>query len=346
MPEILPEALCFDDIFLVPRHSDISSRDEVDLSVSLPKGVALGLPIISAPMDTVTNGWMAYTIGAHGALGIIHRYYPLDRQMLELSSDSSTRIGIAISTKGDWWERVLAATKRCSIPPVVCIDTAHGHHDAVKVATKALRDWFGDSIHIMAGNIADGDAYNFLADAGVDSVRVGVSSGGCCLTAVRTGHGMPTLQAVINCNRAREVRISEGENRPAIIADGGIRHSGDIVKALAFGADAVMCGSLFAGTDEAPGESVDGYKALRGMASKQAKLEWNGEAQYIEGIDTKVSIKGPVGNILRELSDGIRSGLSYSGARNILELRSKVVARRYTASSCIEGGPHAQRDWI
>jgi IMP dehydrogenase len=206
----------------------------------------------------------------------------------------------------------------------------------MKKALSELRRAFKHDVHIMAGNIATLEGYNDLVDWGADSVRCNIGGGSICSTRVQTGHGMPGLQTIFDC--------AKSDRSAPIIADGGIRNSGDIVKALAAGADFVMLGSLLSGTDETPGDILntrDGkFKAYRGMASADAQIDWRGKTASLEGIATTVLCKGPVTAILGDLTRGIRSGLSYSGVRTIPELQAKARFIRQTASGQTESATH------
>ena len=225
----------------------------------------------------------------------------------------------------------------------ICIDVAHGHHLLVKRALQSLRAIFGDNFHIMAGNVATLEGINDLADWGSDSVRCNIGGGSICSTRIQTGHGLPGLQTILDC--------SQTDRDVTIVADGGIKNSGDIVKALACGADAVMCGSLLAGTTEAPGEiqrDTDGstWKSYRGMASKEAQTEWRGKYTSLEGVSARVPYQGRVKAILEDVDRGIRSGLSYSGARSIEELQLKAEYVRQSPSGLSESNTHIlTRKW-
>ena len=213
---------------------------------------------------------------------------------------------------------------------------AHGHHVLMKSALHELRATFGDKVHIMAGNIATLEGYNDLVDWGADSVRCNIGGGSICSTRIQTGHGVPGLHTIIECARS--------DRDAPIIADGGIRNSGDIVKALAAGADFVMLGSLLSGVDETPGDVINTrrgkFKSYRGMASKDAQIEWRGRTASLEGIAATVPCKGPIDDVLDELERGIRSGFSYSGARSLKALQAKARFIRQTASGQAESAPH------
>jgi len=337
------KTVCFDDVLLKPQFSAITSRSDIDLETSLDEkdNLVITLPIVSAPMDTVTGPEMAVSIYKAGGLGILHRYNTIDEQVqlvkTALTLEKNVVFGAAVGITGDYEERACRLYEAgCQI---FCLDVAHGHHALMKTALETLRQKFGRNIHLMAGNIATLEAFNDLSDWGADSIRVGVGGGSICSTRVQTGHGIPTLQSVIDC--------AKSDRSAALIADGGIKNSGDMVKALAAGADAVMCGSLLAGTEETPGtvlRSNDGSpprKVYRGMASREAQKAWRGKVGSVEGVATTVPIKGKVADVLHDLEWGIRSGLSYTGARSLRELRSKSRFLTQTSAAQTESSPHA-----
>lgn len=329
-------SMSFDDVLLVPQYSDIESRKVLTTSNDLGD-VRLGLPIISSPMDTVTEDLMALAIDNHGGLGIVHRYNSIGEQaaiVKELSAAVCKNIGAAIGVTGDFLERAQELVGKGA--NVICIDVAHGHHSMMRESLRVLKLALGDSIHLMAGNVATGEGACSLAEWGADSVRVGVGGGSICSTRLVSGHGVPTLQSVMDC-------VDAGCPIP-IIADGGMKTSGDIVKALAAGADFVMLGSMLAGTDQAPGQVFDAgdkkYKVYRGMASSEAQVNWRGKTSTPEGISTTIPYKGDVNTILADLKGGIQSGMSYSGARSIEELQSKAKFVRQTVASQAESFTH------
>ena len=326
---------CFDDVLLVPQLSDIISRKEINLSSSLENNIDFLIPIISSPMDTVTESKMACKMNSLGGLGVIHRYNSIEEQskiILEVSKTGHSAAAIGVS--GDYIER--AQSLKDAGANILCIDIAHGHHVLMRHALKALRNTVGYDIHIMAGNVATLEAFNDLADWGANSIRVGIGGGSICSTRIQTGHGMPTFQSIVNC--------SKSDRNVALIADGGIRNSGDIVKSLAAGADFVMLGSLLAGTDESPGdEFVSNGKKLktyRGMASKNAQMEWRGHTASIEGVTSSVSAKGSLQDTILELMTGARSGLSYTGARTIRQLQASSKFIQQTSAGSVESSTH------
>jgi len=329
----------FDDVLLEPNYSDILSRSEIDISQSLEGLDSLfTLPIISSPMDTVTSSKMASAMSIAGGLGIIHRYNSVAEQAKlvdEAFEFGALEVGAAVGVTNDYLERARSLHKAgCRI---ICVDIAHGHHKLMEMALGEIRSALGDDIRIMAGNIATGYAVHDLIAWGADSLRVGIGGGSICKTRIETGHGVPTLHSIFECYGT--------DIGATLIADGGIKNSGDIVKALAAGADFVMIGSLLAGTDESPGDvfiTEDGRKRklYRGMASKEAQKDWRGSYSSIEGITSSVEYKGSVENVLLELDQGIRSGLSYSGARTLIELRENASFIIQTSAGAVESSTH------
>ena len=330
--------LCFDDVLLVPQYSEIRSRSKIDIGSSLERVGRLGLPIFSSPMDTVTCGAMAEKMCLSGGMGIIHRYNTIDDQVSEVliaRRNGVKNVGAAIGITGDYVDRAVELVR--SGVKVLCVDVAHGHHTMMKTALEALRKEIRD-VHIMAGNVATREGFDDLSRWGATSVRVGVGGGSICSTRIQTGHGVPTFQSIL------DISSSEFAGSVQIVADGGIKNSGDIVKALAAGADFVMLGSMLSGTLESPGEIIyEGdktYKAYRGMASAEAQIDWRGHASSLEGVSTIVQTKGSVDSVLREIGAGIRSGLSYTGAINIDELHAKARFICQTSSGAIESSTH------
>ena len=331
----------FDDYLLVPQFSDIESRKEVDIGnwLDQERNMRFSLPIISSPMDTITEERMAIALGRMGGLGIVHRYNTIQRQVemaeIILENIPSNKVGFAIGITGDYLER---AKELIDIGVrILCLDVAHGDHILMKKALHKLRDQFGKIPHLMAGNVATIEGCERLANWGANSIRIGIGGGSICSTRIQTGHGVPTMQSIMDCaSTCYDV---------ALIADGGIKNSGDIAKAIAAKADFAMIGSILAGTDCTPGdiittESGNKRKVYRGMASKDAQMNWRGKASSLEGISTTVPYKGPTVEIIEQLENGIRSAFSYSGARTINEFWSKVRFIQQSSSALSESRTH------
>ena len=333
------QTITFGDVLLEPQYSDITSRKEVSLKTPLDSERSLDIPLIASPMDTVSGWQMADQMASLGGTAVIHRYNSIEEQVKEIEKimdvSESYIIGAAVGVSEDFIERAYECYEAGA--DIICIDVAHGDHILVEKAINQLRIALKTDAHIMAGNVATLDGFNRLADWGADSIRVGVGGGAICTTRIQTGHGIPTLQSIIDC--------AQTDRDAILIADGGIKNSGDIVKALAAGADAVMLGSLLAGTDETPSETFrdrDGrcFKTYRGMASAEAQKAWRGKTSSLEGVSTTIPCKGPVKNVVEELLTGVRSGLSYSGARDIPELQSKARFILQSHAASIESSPH------
>jgi len=336
--------LCFDDILLVPNPSAVESRKNVDLSMSIGYGnrkIDLYLPVISSPMDTVTESEMAVEVAKFGGLGIIHRYSKIEDQAAQVFEVSKKGYAVGASVPTSVRDSVLPQVKSLVYvgAKVILVDTANGHNFAAIKAVSEIRKEFPD-IHIMAGNVSTWDGFLHLSQAGADSVRVGIGGGSCCSTRIMTGHGIPTLASIMEIYEYQE-RL---DLPTSIIADGGIRNSGDMVKSFAAGADAVMVGSMLSGHTESPGnvfrEDGKDYKRIRGMASSHAQKDWRGSVSGEEGISTKVLFKGPAENTLNSIRNGISSGCSYAGVERLEELSITSQYVKVSPLSVKESLPH------
>lgn len=335
------ETLTYDDVLLVPQYSDIESRREVEIGnwLDQDRNIKFNLPIIASPMDTICEEKMAIAMARMGGLGIVHRYNTIEKQteMAEtiLENVAAEKVGFAIGVSGDYLERATELFKLGA--KIFCIDVAHGDHILMQRAIEQLRKKLGNAPHIMAGNVATLDGFNRLAAWGANSIRVGIGGGSICSTRIQTGHGVPSLESIIDC--------ANTHYNVAIIADGGIKNSGDISKALAARADFAMIGSILAGTDCTPGDVIlsetgDRRKVYRGMASKDAQMDWRGKTSSLEGISTTVPYKGATFDIVEQLENGIRSAFSYSGSRTIQEYWAKAQFIRQSGASMNESRTH------
>ncbi len=348
---ILEEGFTFDDVLLIPQYSDIQHRTEVSLTTKILPNLSLELPYISANMDTVTDHRMAFTMASHGACGILHRYLTIDEMLEEINlyrqlfvENALTEQPLIVSIGVHDSDRVEAAYS-VGIRNF-CIDVAHGHHALVKKKIQELRNKFANEVGIIAGNVASYQGAFDLFDWGADCIKVGIGPGSVCTTRIKTGSGYPQLSAVVSASRAKKDFIANNPNKEIfIIADGGIKVYGDITKALASGADAVMMGSIFSGCKETPGtvwrnENEEMTKSYRGMASAPAQSDFGIENINEEGVAVTVKYKGSVRHILSRMTKGVRSGLSYSGARNIADLQAKAQFVKVSYSSYLEGKAH------
>jgi IMP dehydrogenase len=336
------KAYSFDDVMLVPRYSEMNSRADADLSTAVA-GVPLRIPIIAANMSSVCEDTMAIAMGEMGGLGIIHRMCPVEREagMVRAVHDAGVQVGFSIGVGPDWRERMEACRKFGSI---VCLDVAHGHHRRGVELLAAYFETYQD-YPIIVGQIATAQAAGMFIERIPEkfhrtvAFKTSIGGGSLCTTRIMTGFGVPTLQAVSDINEAHGHVIS-------IVADGGIKNSGDIVKSLAAGADAVMLGNLMAGTDEAPGNIIKAkdmlYKVYRGSASFGEKALRGEETRNVEGEEALVPYKGSVKRVVSGLLDGVRSGFSYGGAASIPELQEHAEFVEITAHGLAESLPHGK----
>ena len=356
--------LTYDDILLVPLKSNVTPS-EVNISTRLTKNIVLNLPVLSAAMDTVTESNLAIALAKLGGLGIIHKNMSIECQADEvkkvkeykieedcplatLDKNGKLRVGAAIGVATNTLERV-AALVNAGVD-ILCLDSAHGHSHNIIEKVKEIKKAY-PSIDLIAGNIVTKEAALDLIDAGADVVKVGIGPGSICTTRVIAGVGVPQASAV------EEVASVCKDKHVGVIADGGIKYSGDIVKALALGADCVMLGGMFAGTSEAPGEVFEDnatgkkYKAYVGMGSLAAMSRGSADRYFQkngtptkklvpEGIEAKVPYKGSISDIVYQLVGGIRSGFGYCGAKDIDTLYKKAEFIRISNAGLLESHPH------
>lgn len=316
-------ALTYDDVLMVPRRSEVKSRKDPNLSSQLTKKISLELPFISANMDTVTEHQMVVAMSQMGGLGILHRFMSIEDQVNEVKKAKEAGVKVLVASIGVTDEEQNRAKALVNEGvSLITIDIAHGHSHHMMDTIKRLKDDFGDKLEVIAGNVATPEGTLDLIEAGADCIKVGIGPGSMCTTRIITGFGVPQLSAVMWCAEvAREKSIP-------IIADGGVKTSGDIVKALAGGAQTVMLGSLLSGCLETPGPIHYGKKQYRGMASKAAQVSWRGnlpKGMAPEGEATAVPVKGHVSDVIGELAGGLRSGMSYANATTVLELQKNAL---------------------
>lgn len=358
------KVLTFDDVLLIPAESHVLPN-EVNLSTKLANNIKLNIPLISAGMDTVTEGAMAIAMALQGGLGVIHKNMSITAQAGEVANvksvvvppnatkaavDAKNRllVAAAVGVTSDTFERAEALLEKGA--DAIVIDTAHGHSAGVIRKIKEIRKHF-PKVTLIAGNVATGDATRALFDAGVDVVKVGIGPGSIRTTRVVAGVGVPQITAIYDAATAAR------EYHKPIIADGGIKYSGDVVKAIAAGGNAVMLGSMLSGTTEAPGEVFEDngkkYKTYRGMGSVGAMAQAHGssdryfqggvnEANKLvpEGVEARVDYKGDVSDIVFQIDGGLRSGMGYVGAATIPDLIEKAQFVRITNAGLRESHPH------
>lgn len=360
------EALTFDDVLLVPKESDILPKD-VNLERKLTERITLKIPLISSPMDTITEHKMAIAMALCGGLGVIHKNMSFEAQAKEVETvknfdetgnkDSLTDkssvdkkgkllVAAAIGISEDRYKRIEKLIE-AGVDAIV-IDTAHGHSQNVLKAIKEIKKLYSD-IDIIAGNIATSNGAKALIDAGADAIKIGIGAGSICTTRIIAGIGVPQLTAISDASEIAK------KNNVGSIADGGIKYSGDIVKAFAIGADAVMAGGLFSSTYEAPGDVIiiDGkkYKPYRGMGSVGAMIQGSkdryfqsevvSKSKFVpEGIEGVTEYKGHVADVIYQIIGGVRAGMGYVGAKNIGELQEKAEFVKITNQGLAESHVH------
>ena len=351
-------SLTYDDIQLVPQYSNIPSRTQINLKTLVSRRYGILNPIVASPMDTVCELEMAYKIFKLGGVGCIHRFNTIEEQS-EIIKELYHRIyseewggqfeswGVMVD---NWHSEIPHIPIMASIGVsesdkdrakslvdngcnIIVIDVAHGHHKNVETMLGWLKSNLDDKVDIIAGNIATKEAAQELESWGADGLRVGIGGGSLCTTRVKTGFGVPNVSCL-------EDIVSVAKT--PVMADGGIRSSGDISKALAIGASSVMLGSLIAGTDEAPGQIVETqkglYKRYRGSASLETKVTHGQQTRNVEGESTTIPYKGGVKFIVNGLIDGVKSALSYGGAKKLEDFNPPYV--KVTNSGINEAKPH------
>jgi len=344
----IKEALTFDDVLLLPRYSSVLPS-KTKILLKLTKKISLKVPFLSSAMDTVTESKMAIAIAKEGGIGIIHRNLNIKHQSQEVKKvkNKKLNVGAAIGTNEEDIERAKALAS--SGVDLIVIDTAHGHSEKVlKTLSKIKRSI--KEVPICVGNIATGEAAKKLYNSGADIIKVGIGPGSICTTRMVAGIGVPQISAIM------EVKKALNKKNVKIISDGGIKFSGDIAKALAAGADAIMMGSIFAGTEESPGKKfkIKGkfFKEYRGMgsigamsagsANRYFQKNFKDKSKFVpEGVEGRVEYKGKVSKIIYQLQGGLRSSMGYIGAKNLEEINKKAKFIKITKAGFYESMVHS-----
>jgi len=344
----IKEALTFDDVTMAPKYSEVLPS-EVDTSIKLSNNLTLRIPLLSSAMDTVTESRMAIAIAKAGGIGVIHRNLDIKKQIQEIRKVKKKRllVGAAVGAGPLELKRAEAILKE-NIDLIV-VDTAHGHSKKVAEIIKAIKKIKTKKTTLCAGNIATAEGAKFLISLGVDILKVGIGPGSICTTRLVAGIGVPQLSAII------EVKKGVKNKNTKIISDGGIKYSGDIAKALSAGADAVMIGSLFAGSLETPGNLIKKnsklYKSFRGMGSVGAMNKGSADryfqtkqkdaSKYVpEGVEGFVKYKGNVKSIIYKLIGGLKSSMGYLGAKKVSLLKNKPNFVKITKAGFYESMVH------
>ena len=344
----IKEALTFDDVLLTPKYSEILPS-EVTTNTSLSKNLNLKIPIISSAMDTVTESKMAIAIAKAGGIGVIHRNLDIKSQISEINKVKSKKLLVAAAVGAGPLEYKRAEAILKANVDLIVVDTAHGHTKKVGEIIRKIKRLKSNKTTLCAGNIATTEAAKFLIKLGAEVIKVGIGPGSICTTRLVAGIGVPQLSAIL------AVRKGVGRKKVSIIADGGIKFSGDISKALAAGADAVMIGSLFAGTNESPGKIIKKngklFKSFRGMGSIGAMNKGSADryfqtkqkdtSKYVpEGVEGLVKYKGSVEKIIYRLIGGLKSSMGYLGKKKIINLRNKPKFVKITKAGFYESMVH------
>ncbi len=344
----IKESLTFDDVLLLPRYSEVLPSD-TDISVNLTKKIILKVPFLSSAMDTVTESRMAIAIAEAGGIGIIHRNLNIKNQTKEIIKVKKKKllVGAAVGTNKEDIDRAKSLVANgCDL---LVIDTAHGHSlKVLKILSKLKK--IGEEIPICVGNIATGEAAKKLYNSGADIIKVGIGPGSICTTRMVAGIGVPQISAIM------EVKKALKKKKIKIISDGGIKFSGDIAKALAAGADAIMMGSIFAGTNESPGKKfkLRGkiYKYYRGMgsigamssgsANRYFQKNFKDKSKFVpEGVEGRVEYKGNVSKIIYQLKGGLRSSMGYIGAKKLSHISKNAQFIKITKAGFYESMVHS-----
>ena len=344
----IKEALTFDDVLMLPRFSSILPSN-TDISLKLTNNIKLKVPFFSSAMDTVTESNMAIAMAQEGGIGVIHRNLNIQKQSLEVKKVKNKKllVGAAVGTNKEDFERTKALID--SGVDLIVIDTAHGHSEKVLKTLSKLKK-IKSKISFCVGNIATGEAAKKLYNSGADIIKVGIGPGSICTTRMVAGIGMPQISAIMDVKKALN------KKNVKIISDGGIKFSGDIAKALAAGADAIMMGSIFAGTDESPGKKfkIEGkiFKQYRGMgsigamsagsANRYFQSNLKDKSKFVpEGVEGRVECKGKVSKIIYQLQGGLRSSMGYIGAKSLKEINKRAKFVKITKAGFYESMVHS-----
>lgn len=365
--KIIATGITFDDVLLLPGYSDFR-RQDISLTSRLSRNITLDVPLVASPMDTVTESTLAIALGKAGGIGIIHRNLTNEAQAQEVQKviKAGVKVGAAIGASKGFEARAEALVD--AGVHVIVIDSAHGFADYIIETIKYLKKTYPKT-DIIGGSVATYDGAQALIDAGADGLRVGMGPGAICTTRIISGMGVPQITAILETHRAAK------DADVPVIADGGIKYSGDMVKAFAAGADTVMMGSFFASCQEAPGEHIElppeqvpsrfksilkqkktsyTFKSYRGMGSigaMQKGTEIKSEDEFhgksykdrvlvAEGVEGLVPVNGPVQAVVDQAVGGIRSGLYYIGAKTVREVQEKGKFIQITQASLTESHPH------
>jgi len=346
MARIIGKGYSYDDVLIVPKYNKVLSRKDVNLKTRVTRNHSIDIPILASNMDTVCESIMAIALGKLGGLGVLHRFMTIEQQADEVKKVKAENLlcAAAIGVK-DVEERAEALVN--AKVDILVIDIAHGHSKYAGKTLDYLKEKY-PNVDIMAGNIATKDAAEYFLSKGADAVKVGIGPGSLCTTRIKTGAGIPQITAIMDVYEAIKGEIP-------ICADAGIRRPSDVVKAIGAGAENIMSGSMFAGTDEAPGEIIEEngkkFKIYRGSASYDVSLkkkELDGEKDKeiisVEGEKILVPCKGPIEPIIRDYLGSLASGMTYIGAKEIKDLVGKADFIEISSAGFEESIAHGKEE--
>lgn len=336
--------LTYDDVILRPQYSDIRSRNDVDTSVEIVKGIMLRVPLVASSMHTVISVELAVKLWELGGIAQLHQFQTIEKEveMLKAIKAKNAKVIAVVGATKDYFERATALVE--AGVDALSVDTPHAHSIFAIEATKKLKAAF-PNVPLIVGTVATKEGVRDLVKAGADSIKFGVGAGAACTTRVSAGVGVPQFSAILD-------GIQGLGGRATLIADGGIKIPADFSKSIGAGAHAIMAGKIFAGTDEAPSELVekDGrkYKVYMGEASSAAKADRakndptykGGANEYVEGAAGLIPYAGSLESVVRQFEHGLRSAMSYSGAYTVPEFHKKAVFMQVSTSSQVESTAH------
>ncbi len=342
---ITTTAYTFEDVLIKPQYSQIISREDVDISSEIVPGLRINSPIMSANMQSVNSVKLCVELAKNGGMATIDQFRSIEQQseMIKKVKEQGALIAAATGVTRDYLERAEACLT--SGASLVIMDTPHAHSELTKRAVKSFKKLFKNA-PLIVGNIATKEAALFLIHLGVDGLKVGIGPGGACLTRVNAGAGAPQITALMECYEAAR------NHGVSIIADGGVKTPGSFAKAIAAGGSAVYMGSVFAGTNESPGEikEINGkfYKEYFGSSSQEAKKRRKQSdkgykqktSKYVEGDYGFTPFQGSVEDVVLKYTMGLRSAMSYSGAKDIKAFQERTIFSIITQNGVTENGAH------
>lgn len=345
MARIIGKGYSYGDVLIIPKYNKVISRRDVEFKTKVTRNYEIDMPLIAANMDSICDSKMAIALGKLGGLGVIHRFMTIEEQAQEVEKVKQENLiaAAAIGVK-DAKERTQSLVN--SGVNILVIDLAHGHSKYAGKTLDYLKEHY-PKIDIMAGNIATKDGAEYFLSKGADAIKIGIGPGALCTTRLMTGAGVPQITAIMDVYEATKGEIP-------ICADAGIKNPGDVVKALGAGANTVMCGFIFAGTEETPGKIIEKngrkFKQYIGSASYEVSmknLELNNEKNdviSVEGEKIIVPFKGPIQPIVKKFLGSLASGMTYIGAKKMINIIGKADFIEMTSAGQEESRAHGIKE--